>query len=63
MYSYLKTVHLQQMIYPTLSVLVHKITVVNNKGRETGRARCKKKSIHRAQGKSVLQLTIGVTCN
>ena len=47
MYSYLKTVYLQQLIYPILQVLEYKITAINNIGREGGRARSKKKSIHR----------------
>ena len=42
MYSYLKTVHLQQLIYPVLQELVYKITVINNIGRERGWARSKK---------------------
>ena len=44
MYSYLKTVHLQQLIYPVLQVLEYKITAINNIGRERGRVRSKKKA-------------------
>ena len=42
MYSYLKTVHLQQLIYPVLQELVYKTTAINNIGRERGQARSKK---------------------
>ena len=42
MYSYLKTVHLQQLIYSVLQELVYKITATNNIGRERGQARSKK---------------------
>ena len=44
MYSYLKTAHLQQLIYPVLQVLEYKITAINNIGRERGWVRSKKKA-------------------
>ena len=50
MYSYLKTVYLQQLIYPILQVLEYKITAINNIGREGGRARSKKKAFTGCKG-------------
>ena len=44
MYSYLRTVYMQPLIYPVLQELVHKITAMNNIGRERGQARSKKKA-------------------
>ena len=55
-YSYLKTVHLQQLIYPVLQVLVPKITVINNIGREGGGARSKKNNKH-SQGVKKVSFT------
>ena len=42
--NYLKTAHLQQLIYSVLQELVYKITEINNIGRERGQARSKKKA-------------------